>query len=462
MFLAALQKHACQPGQTALLTPDGAAISYQRLLQQTAQINQRLGKRKQLIFIHCQQNPATIYAIAAILCGNHAALLLPQGIDAQALQRLIDNYQPNHILRTTQACWEIQTIHDKPLDIHPDLCLLLSTSGSTGSPKQVRLSRQNLYANARAINRYLRITGAERAITSLPLSYAYGLSVLTTHLLAGASLLVTDSTPVHRDFWRQLEQFQITSLAGVPYTYQLLRRLGFFRKRLPYLTTLTQAGGKLAKDLVLSFASYAQQQRKRFFVMYGQTEATARMAYLEPEQALARPQSIGKAIHQGRFSLLDTEQQPVTTAHTMGELIYEGPNVMMGYAQTCSDLALGKQLKWLHTGDLAYFDEQGYYYICGRKSRFIKIFGKRINLDEVERYLQTQSYRVICSGRDDLLLVVSEQDCDTDALIKIVSEYLSVHHSAVQAHICREIPLTNNGKPDYPQLVTRYLSEPVD
>ncbi len=450
----------------ALLLPDdmntsGAKITYPQLLAQAEAINLQLGTEKQLIFIQSGQNLATIYAIVAMLVGKHCAMLLPEKLSSIDLDKLIVAYQPNYLLRTDsttdstaeQENWNLQPLSKKQLKIQVDLCLMLSTSGSTGTPKQVMLSTGNLFANARSIVHYLHITQSERAITSLPLSYSYGLSILTTHLLAGASLFVSNSSIMSRDFWQQLEGFNITSLAGVPYTYSMLKKLKIDQKKLPELHTLTQAGGKLAADLVAFFAKYTAQQGKQFFVMYGQTEATARMSYLKPEDVLIYPESIGNAIPDGQFILLDEKKLEIKEANQAGELVYYGPNVMMGYALNADDLSNPPTLTCLETGDLAYRDAQGNYYISGRKSRFIKIFGQRINLDELEALLNKHKFKVICSGMDDKLLVVSEFNYSTDRLLALLQKQLQIHHSAITIKIESKIPYNHNGKIDYQSLI---------
>ena len=175
------------------------------------------------------------------------------------------------------------------VDLHPDLAVLLSTSGTTGSPKLVRLSAANVLANAGAIVDYLGITAADVAPTVLPMHYCYGLSVVHSHLLVGASLLLTEDSVVDASFWDAASAHRITSLAGVPYTFELLDRVGFADMDLPHLRYVTQAGGRLAPEDVRRYARLGRERGWDLFVMYGQTEATARMAYLPPLLAETAP-----------------------------------------------------------------------------------------------------------------------------------------------------------------------------
>jgi acyl-CoA synthetase (AMP-forming)/AMP-acid ligase II len=331
----------------------------------------------------------------------------------------------------------------KPTTLFTDLALLLTTSGSTGSPKLVRLSYANLLSNALSIAEYLSINENERPITTLPMHYSFGLSVINSHLLKGATLLLTDKSLMEKDFWSLLKKEQATSLSGVPYTYEMLKRLRFFRMDLPSLRTLTQAGGKLNIELTKEFAEYAQNADKRFFVMYGQTEATARMSYLPYEQSLSKSGSIGIAIPGGAFTLLEES----------GELIYQGQNVSLGYAESAEDLAKGDENKGiLYTGDLAKRDNDGYYYIIGRKKRFIKLFGNRINLDETESVLKTRYVDCACVGTDDKMIVYTTEQGKEAEIKQFISAQLHLNPNAFEVRPIDAIPKNSSGKTIYSEL----------
>ena len=282
--------------------------------------------------------------------------------------------------------------------MHDDLALLLTTSGSVGSPKFVRQSYKNIAANTASIVEYLHLDTAERAITSLPMNYTFGISVINSHLMVGATLVLSPYTIMQREFWTLMSEQKVTSLSGVPYTYEMLDKLRFMRRDLPDLHTLTQAGGKLSPELHQKFAEYAQAQGKSFVVMYGQTEATARMSYLPPELSLTKVGSMGIAVPGGKFSLIDADNQQIIEPGVVGELVYEGDNVTLGYAQSRGDLAKGDEFGGrLLTGDMARFDEDGFFYVVGRKKRFLKIFGNRVNLDETERLIKSHFCDLDCA-----------------------------------------------------------------
>jgi long-chain acyl-CoA synthetase len=342
---------------------------------------------------------------------------------------------------------------------HPDLALLLGTSGSTGSPKLVRQSRGNVLSNALAIASYLNIGPGDRPVTTLPLHYTYGFSVLSSHLQVGATLLVTDRSVMEKPFWMFIKEAGATSLAGVPYTYQMLKRLGFLRTNPSALRTLTQAGGKLSDALVREFSEFAARSGIDFYVMYGQTEATARMSYVPAARALEKAGSIGVAIPGGELFLVDQAGGEITAADVQGELGYRGPNVTMGYAEQRADLSKGDERQGsLRTGDLALRDADGYYYITGRLSRMAKLFGKRVSLDDLEQMCLGLVAEVACTGAEDRVTVWITDVQHQAALPGLLAERTAIHPSAYQVRVIGSLPRTPAGKTDYQWLLNEVLA----
>ncbi|MGA9148395.1 MAG: AMP-binding protein, partial [Candidatus Nanopelagicales bacterium] len=338
----------------------------------------------------------------------------------------------------------------------------LSTSGSTGSPKLVRLSHRNLAANAESIADYLQIRATDRAATTLPMGYSYGLSVINSHLANGAGLVLTELSVVDECFWTLFTRAEATTFAGVPYTFDLLERAGFADLDLPRLRYITAAGGRLAPHRVRTLAELGQRTGWDLFVMYGQTEATARMAYLPPDLAAAQPASIGIAIPGGALDLAPVDGEP---SGDVGELVYTGANVMLGYAQEPADLALGRTTSVLRTGDLARVTDTGMYEIVGRRGGFAKLFGKRIDLQEVERSLGAHGINATClalipqsdSSADSERLVVAvvrADDCwpGSDRIRAAAAEAAAVAPTAIQVLDLPELPRLSSGKVDLPAL----------
>jgi acyl carrier protein len=332
-------------------------------------------------------------------------------------------------------------------DLHPDLALLLSTSGSTGSPKLVRLSGGNLQSNAEAIGEALGIRSSDRTVTTLPLHYCYGLSVLNSHLARGASVLLTHLSVVDPCFWAEFTTRRATTLAGVPHTFDLLDRAGFESASLPSLRAVTQAGGRMAPEQVRRYAALGRERGWDLHVMYGQTEATARMATLAPDLALEHPGSIGTAVPGGTLSLDPTGDDP-----DLGELVYSGPNVMMGYAHTPADLAAGPQLSELRTGDLARRTPEGLYEVVGRRSRFAKVVGLRVDLGQVERDLEQRGLSALCADAGDGIVVVTPEPCDASAVAAELATRYALPRRAVTVLAQTEAPRLASGKPDYPAI----------
>ncbi|MGG1518915.1 AMP-binding protein [Paenibacillus oryzisoli] len=444
--------------RTAVISTADKDITYGELQQRVDDFRAQLPMvaRKQLVLLLCANDTATLTAYVACLQAGHAVMLLDGLLETTLLEHIVRTYEPNWIVSPSQAnafdgyykssstVWTKEESSRTAAEIYPDLAVLLSTSGTTGSAKFVRLSYENLQANAQSIATYLHLDESERAITTLPFQYSYGLSVINSHLLVGGTLLMTNDSILSREFWSFFKDQKATSLSGVPYTYQMLHRLRFGQMELPSLRYFTQAGGRLAPNLVQSFQNMAIEKGRRFYVMYGQTEATARMSYVPPDRLAEKADSVGIAIPNGAFRI-DEETS---------ELIYEGPNVMLGYAEASEDLAKGNELSGsLHTGDLAKMDDEGYVYIKGRMKRFIKLFGLRMNLDEIEKQIEVKfSLPIACTGGDDQLLIFTEDESKITVLTEYVRQLYKLHASSFSVKALPNLPRLENGKMNYLKL----------
>ena len=474
---------AREPERLLAITEEGRRYTLGDLNAASQQLSQAVGGHK-LVFLLCENTPGLLLAYFACLNTGAVPLLLDAHIAPELLEGLLATYQPAFVCvpsdlpRETGAVLKAYqptlTLEDAQLlhrpgtegpELHPSLALLLTTSGSTGSPKLVRISARNLESNTKSIVEYLGLTEAERPVTNLAMNYSYGMSILNTHLLAGAAIVLTRRSVLERPFWELMARERVTSLAGVPYTYRMFQRAGLQSMDLPDLHTLTQAGGKLPEAMHREFAAWAEQTGRRFCVMYGQTEASPRMGYLPPEEAIRKCGSMGIPVPGGRFRLIQEDGGEIQGADTVGELVYQGPNVAMGYAQQADDLRLGDQ--WhgeLHTGDMAKRDSDGFYYIVGRKKRFVKLYGNRVSLDEVERLLSTRFPQAgfACVGRDDCLRIF--HDSPDPALTPEASDYLSeqMHFPprVFQIQALEAIPKNESGKTTYRALEAIAYPEP--
>jgi hypothetical protein len=430
-------------GERVALVTDAGELSYAALAERVATLTERLGTTRRLVLVAGANTVDGLVAYLAGLAGRHPVLLVPPGGPADAA---IDRYDPDVII-SDGGFREIRPASAH--ELHEDLALLLSTSGSTGSTKLVRLSHENLQSNAESIAEYLGIGPGDRAATTLPMHYCYGLSVINSHLASGAALLLTDRPVTDPAFWTAFRAAGATSFAGVPYTFDLLDRIGFDSMEQPSLRTVTQAGGRLAPDRVGRYAELGRRSGWRFFVMYGQTEATARMAYLPPELAAEHPSCIGVAIPGGTLRL---GSLPDWAGDDVGELVYTGPNVMLGYAESASDLRLGRTVHELRTGDVARRTRDGLFEIVGRQARFTKIFGLRIDLERVEASLARNGVAACCVGDGDDRLVVAAAPGDVDEarVRRLISQATGLPAWTIDVFGVPHLPRLPNGKPDYP------------
>lgn len=400
---------------------------------------------RQLGFLFFRNRLDDLVQHLGCLRAGHVALLLPADMPASAAQALVDLYRPAWI---HGAPAEVKPAEGGPAaPLHPDLGLLLSTSGSTGSPKLVRLARSAVQANAASIAAYLQIAPTDRALTTLPPSYSYGISVIHSHLLAGACIVLSDTSVLSPEFLPRLRELGITSIAGVPSSWQMLLRTGFDKAELPALKTITQAGGRLDEPFVRRLQGWAESRGARFFVMYGQTEATARISYVPPERLADKLGAIGIAIPGGELSV----------DKGSGELVYRGPNVMMGYAAAPEDLARGDELGGvLRTGDLGRVDEDGFFYVTGRLKRFVKLSGSRVGLDEVEALLGSELKLPVAAGGRDERLIIAIESADDEALVsqarELLVQQLKLPLSLIRIRLLPALPLLSTGKRDYAAL----------
>jgi acyl-CoA synthetase (AMP-forming)/AMP-acid ligase II len=433
-------------GEALALRTAEQSVSYAELAQRVERAAVELGSGRRLVLVAAENSLDAVVTYLGALHGGHVPLLAP-GDRLQHLDGLIDAYDPDVVTGRGEDGWRIAPRRDGTVHgLHPELALLLTTSGSTGSPKLVRLSQENLDSNADAIGQALGIRATDRAMTSLPLHYCYGLSVIHSHLAAGAGVVLTDLSVVDPCFWALFDDAGATTLAGVPHSFELLDRSGFAQRSHPSLRAITQAGGRLAPGTVQRYAALGSARGFDLFVMYGQTEATARMAVLPPELAATRPDTVGRPVPGGSFRI-----EPLSEMDCgLGELVYTGPNVMLGYAEGADDLTRGREVDELRTGDLARVGVDGLVEIVGRRSRFAKVVGLRIDLDHVERDLAAGGHDAHCVDLGDAVGVLAAAPGVGAAVTDAVSRRHGIPASSVVVLDGLKAPRLATGKPDYP------------
>ena len=458
---------------TALIADTGEVLTYEELNNISEVIGEKTRERC-LVFSLCTNTIGSVVGYVSFMQNNIVPVLLNAQLDRALLENLMAAYCPRYIwvpedmVKEFAGCEEVykaygysllKTAYNTEYPLYEELALLLTTSGSTGSPKFVRQTYTNVLTNAKQIAEYLELDSTERPVTTLPMNYTYGLSIINSHLLVGATILLTDKGLMTREFWQFMKEEKATSVAGVPYTYEMLDKLRFFRMDLPYLRYMTQAGGKLSPELHKKFAEYAIANGKKFIVMYGACEATARMGYLPADRSLEKYGSCGIAIPGGTFSLIDENDNIIDVADVTGELVYEGPNVTMGYAECGEDLIKGDERNGrLATGDMAKRDEDGFYFIVGRKKRFLKIYGNRVNLDEVDRLIKAEFNFIDCAsaGVDDHMYIFVTDEDVIEPVRKFIADKTKLNHTAFNVIKIEEIPKNDAGKTLYKELTKYY------
>ena len=400
---------------------EGREVSYRELASLASRAADGLAPHTVKI-VRNKQDLDTVALFVGCVNRGVVPLMLPDTMDGGLFERLRSTYE------------------GKPTD--PALGLLLTTSGSTGSPKLVRISRANLMADNKMSEVLFGFDASTRMTMILPICYAWGLSVACSVLEAGGTLVMTRRTVMDPELADVMRSACATHVAGVPYMYEALDRFRFFEGDFPSLKGLLVSGGALAPALRRKYAEFAKGRGIAFCEGYGQTETTGVMTTIRTDVHLDLIGSIGKSENGGRFRVED------------GELIYEGPIVAMGYAVCAEDLMKGDEWKGVRkTGDMAKIDAGGYVTLTGRASRFLKIFGNRVSLEEVENLVKDGFAGAGCAatGADNDLHVficgVSAADVE-----KFLVSKLHFNATVVKVHVLDSIPLNANGKTDYPKL----------
>lgn len=449
----------------ALIDSEGNQVSYGGIIDFGEQFRVAIPKRT-LLFILSSNCAGAAMGYLGAMINRVVPLMLGASMDKELLEELIRIYRPEYIWKPENMVGEDEEsylgaygyrlvgtgLQGYPL--YEDLSLLLTTSGSTGSPKLVRHSYENLEAQARNISAFFELDDQERPLVDLPVHYTYGLSVLNSHLYSGATALLTARSILEAKYWEFLKEEKATSFTNVPYGYEILKKLRVFRMDLPHLRTFSQGGGKLSEELHKEFAEYARQTGRKFIVTYGQTEGSARMAYLPAEYALEKCGSIGKAIPNGHLYLVDEEGKEITEPGIAGEMVYQGPNVTLGYAKTGEDLILGDERHGtLYTGDMVKKDEDGFFYIIGRKKRFLKLCGYRIGLDECENIMKAAfDIECACVGNDEWMDIYVTTEQELDHIKRYIANKTKLNSNVFRVHYIEKLPRNEAGKILYSSL----------
>lgn len=430
----------------ALIDKDNKKYSYKNVVNLSKNISSKI-KNKSLILLISSNSIESIIGYISFVRSNNITIILDKSFNKDFATEIVKRYKPNYIfspknyfringkelkLSFFKEYNLIKTQNKNHNKINKKNFILLSTSGTTHNPKFVRLSNANLYKNTNDIIKYLKINSKHSTLTTMPMGYSYGLSVINTHLSSGAKIVVSDTTIFERNFWEKIKKYKITSLSGVPQFYEHLKKLKIENFHLPFLKYLTQAGGKLEKSYLIYFYNFCKNKNLKFFVMYGQTEASPRMSYLNFNKLYKKMGSIGKPLNGAKFQILNKKGAVIKKSLLNGELVYFGKNVSLGYAYSLKDLKKGDINKGrLCTGDLGYKDKDGYYYLTGRKNRISKIFGIRIDLDDIEKKLSKEKFDVKCMPDNKFLKIETKKNYEEEDIKKIINNFYGINKNFI-------------------------------
>lgn len=455
-----------EPDKLAVVDNAGHRISYGQLIQLSLEIGKNADPRS-LVFCLCKNEAGSLAGYLGFVENDVVPLTLSSRIDQELLESLSSTYNPQYYWVPEEEThlvsgevvfrslgYVLLKSGNEPYPLHHKLQLLMTTSGSTGSPKLVRYKTGNLEANARNVAAAFGWTAQERAICDLGMQYTMGLNVINTHLYVGATVLLTTCNLMSPEFWDYIRQEKGTNFTGVPFSYDIFARLHFERMDLPDLHTLAEGGGKLNDKRYMELAEYAQKHGKQFIPTFGTTETSARLSMLPPELALRKVGSIGRAIPEGELFLIDDQGKILEEMVAEGELCYRGPNVTMGYAVCKEDLAKGDEWNGeYHTGDLARRDTDGCYYITGRKSRFLKLLSYRVGLDQSERLISEHfNIECACTGTDQRMDIYITEGARKEEVLSYISQKTKLFKNLFKVIVVDRIPRNDSGKISYKEL----------
>ncbi len=449
-------------------------IFYKDLIYYSSKIEKKL-RKKSLTLLLTDNSVDSIICYVSLVKKRFPILILDKKISKNFLKKIIAAYKPENI------CCEVKDnffennkdflinfklrnfkfLKNKEKDkfeVKNNLSILATTSGTTGSFKLIRQSYHNITSNTSSITRYLKLNKNHITITNLPLSYTFGMSIINTHLEVGSKIIVTTRTIFEKEFWKLFKVNNINIIYGVPYTYEILDKLKFFSKNISSVKLFAQAGGKINEKLQKKIGLYIRKYKKLFFIMYGQAEATTRISYLPPKQFSKKLGSIGLPIPGGKIKLVGKNNLVIKKPKIVGELVYQGKNVCMGYTYNRHDL--NKKNQWngqIFTGDLAKRDSEGYYYIVGRKKRFAKIYGISVNLDDIENLLKSKFSLLnvaVISSKNKIKIFSSIKGISNE-IYNFLRKNINIPVSSFDIAFIKKIPQLKNGKNNY-KLLSNY------
>lgn len=447
----------------ALIDENENSYSYKELNFLVNECSKTL-KNYNLAFLIANNTLDFIVSYLSLLRSNVLVVLLDRQIRKDDLIRLLNLYKPDIIVRTSEDNLPIHNLrcvkNKKNLGIYlfnkrkkiinKKIAQLISTSGTTGSEKFVKQSFKALDDNIKKISNFLKISNEDNTITTMDPHYTYALSIINTHIYKGATVILNNSSFFEKKFWEKFEKYKINTFGGVPFHYEMLKKLKFHEKKINHLKYITQAGGKI-NDLVLDyFIDISEKKNFKFFVMYGQTEAISRISILDYRFLKKYKGSVGKPLR--GYKIWISKKNDLDQKKN-GEIIFSGKNIMSGYSHNLKDLEKIEIIKKHNTGDIGYINNEGFIFITGRKKRYIKFYGHRINLDDIEKKINFRKTICACEEINNKIYLFLLKDINSDLIFKKYLRNVFYSKKNINFFLVKEIPKNNNNKIDYKKLI---------
>lgn len=424
-------------------------FTFKKLVNESNKLKKKISSNSVCLLI-CSNSFESILGYITFLNNKKTiTILIDHSFRINYIKTIIKKFKPNYIFAPKHLNFNNFKILDSISDyilyyknfkidvnINYKNFLLLPTSGTTQNSKLVRLSKLNLEDNSKKIINSLKIKRNHITITTMPMGYSYGLSIINTHLLAGSKIIINNKTIFEKKFWEIIYKKKVNSFGGVPQFYDLLKKIKFEKQNISSIKYLTQAGGKLEQNTLEYLKKISIIKKIKFYKMYGQTEASPRITVLSSKNFFEKIYSVGKPLKGTTIKLIDDKGKIINKKNKVGEIMINGNNVCLGYAKNFKDLYKGDiNKKKLLTGDLAYLDEKNFVNITGRKKRLIKIFGIRMDVDDIENILKKNNIKCICTSKNDKLVLKLENLKLMEKSKDILSKYLNINRNYIIAEL---------------------------
>ena len=428
--------------KAAIKDDAGNTLTYRQLDEYSKEIKRKIGSRN-LVIVVCDNSIQTFAFYYALMDSDNIPFLLDSMNNKDFIEKYMELYRPSYVWDDR---YELIKTSFERYNVNSELAIILTTSGSTGNPKTVRLTKENLYENADAALDALKLAELDKHILSLSMSYSYGLLICNMSLRSYGTLYTTDKRIFSAEYGNFLRDEGITILHGVPYIYEMLDRIGFIDSLPETIRMITMGGGRAQEALHNKLNRISTERGLKIFALYGQTEGTCMLTKLLDDSVINEPGCIGVPCR-GMKAYVANDS----------ELVFEGTSVSLGYAYSWKDLDKTDENNGvLYTGDLAEIDERGQIYLIGRRKRFLKLLGSRVNLDDIERFIENEySISCACAGSDDLIiiyLIKGDVKFPHEKFKKEINKRFGISISLISIKEIDEFPRNPYGKIDYKML----------